>query len=142
MPNTINNSILGQSQTNPKAMQIFNKPDTDSRAISIVGGPTSVTPNFMFDHAYLTYFCPTGNGLPVTFFFPIKYENRSLHHLCLNNSRSNWPRTFTFSPDYVFLDDPTNTSRTYIVAPGKKQVWFGTIINGKFYLRVESDSTN
>jgi hypothetical protein len=142
MSNTINNSILGQSQTNPKAMQTFNKPDTDSRDITIVGGPPSVTPNFMFDHTYLTYICPTGNGGPVNFYFPVKFENRTLHHLCLNNSSNTVSKTFTFSPEYVFLDDPTNISRTYTVAPTKKQVWFGTIINGKFYLRVESDSTN
>jgi len=138
---TINNSILGQSQTNPKAMQVFNKPDTDSREIRIMGGD-QVIPNLMFDHSYLTYVAPVANGLPVQFSYPTKAENRSLHHVCLDNSNNTVSKTFTFSPEYVFLDDMTNTSKTYVVNAGKKQIWFGTIINGKFYLRVESDSTN
>jgi len=144
MPGTYqqNNSILGQSQTNPRAMRVSNTPDTDSREIKITGSSTTITPNFMFDHTFTTYIAPVANGLTVNFYYPIKAENRSLHSLCLDNSNNTVYKLFTFSPEYVFLDDMGNTANTYTVGAGKKQIWYGAIISGKFYLRVESGSTN
>jgi len=143
MPNVqLNNTILGQSTRNPKTMQVFNKPDTDSRQILLTDNSSVITPNLMHDHSYIHYISPIGNGLPVSFNYPTKAENRSLHNLILDNSNNTLAKTFSFSPEYVFLDDPSNTTNSYTVTPGSKQVWFGTIITGKFYLRVASDSTN
>ena len=141
MPTTYN-TILGQSTRNPRAMQVFNNPDTDSRQILINDASTSITPNLMHDHSFIHYVSPIGNGISVNFYYPIKAENRTLHSLVLDNSNNTLSKTFVFSPEYSFLDDPTNTSNTYTVLPGKKQVWYGTIVNGKFHLRVASDSTN
>jgi len=144
MPGTYqqNNSILGQSQTNPRAMRAFGVPDTDSREIKITGSSTTITPNFMFDHTFTTYISPVANGLDVNFYYPTKAESRSLHRLCLDNSNNTVSKFFTFSPEYVFLDDMNNTTKTYTVGAGKKQVWYGAIITGKLYLRVDSSSTN
>jgi hypothetical protein len=135
-----NDTILGQSTKNPNAMKVFNKPDTDSRYIRITGGESTITPNLMHDHSFIYYVAPIGNVQNVNFYYPIKAENRSLHNLTLDNSNNTASKTFTFSNEYIFLDDLGNN--TYVVDAGKKQVWFGVIINGKFYLRVESDSTN
>jgi len=136
-----NNTILGQSTTNPKAMKVFNVPDTDCRQIKISGGATSITPNFMYDHCIVTYVAPINNTQTVHFNYPAKIENRSLHSFILDNRSNNNTKTFSFSADYVFLDDPSGNN-IYDVDGGKVLSWYGAVINGKFYLRLRSDSTN
>jgi hypothetical protein len=135
-------STLGQNNMNPNALKIFNKPDTDSRIVLDQAGLTNVTPDFMFDHMNYTYICPTGNSQSVVFNTPINTEDRSLQYIVLDNSNNNVNKVFTFSPSYVFLDDPSNTTLTYTLLAGKKLAWFATWTASKLYLRLSSESTN
>jgi hypothetical protein len=144
MPNNqYPNSTLGQTAINPKQPQNLRAPDTDSRLIKIINGATTVAPNLMHDHTRFEYIIPTGNAVPVNFNNPVNTEDRSLHWIVLDNSNnSSIVKVFNFSPSYVFLDDPGNTTNSYNLDPNKKLVWFGTFTNGKLYLRVASESTN
>lgn len=135
------NNILGQSSASDKAKTAFNKPDTDSRLIKIINGITSVVPNFMHDHTRLEYIAPTGNVATVNFQTPINVEDRGLHWLVIDNSNNIANKSFVFSADYVFLDDPSNVSNTYTITPNDKMVWFATWTAGKLYLRKASEST-
>jgi hypothetical protein len=140
MPNfQSNTSILGQFFSNEKATQ-ENSPIV--REIRIDGGD-KITPNFVNAHAFINYVAPAGNTGSVQFFTPIKMVNRSLFNLSLDNSNNaaNTSKVFTFSSDYVFLDEPTGTS-IITVTGGKTQKWFGAVIDGKLYLRTQSNSTN
>jgi len=140
--NQFPNNNLGQSTRNPKAMKQFNAPDTDSRLIKVTNGDTAVYPNFMHDHTRYEYIVPTGNLVVVNFYAPINTEDRGLHWITLDNSNNTGDKTFVFSADYIFLDDPTNLTNTYVVTAGDKQVWYGTWAGGKLHLRVASTSTN
>ena len=133
-------NILGQSTTNPKALEVHNTPDTDSRLIKITNGVASVVPNFMFDHTRIEYIVPTGNVLDVDFYAPIKTEDKSLHWLVLDNSNNTGDKDFTFDASYIFLD--AVGTQTYTVTAGKKLVFFGAFTDGKLNLRVASESTN
>tara|TARA_R110000765_G_scaffold86079_1_gene165731 strand:+ start:1062 stop:1433 length:372 start_codon:yes stop_codon:yes gene_type:complete len=123
-------------------MKVFQEPDTDSRLIKVVDGSTNVTPNLMHDHTRFEYVCPTANSQAVAFNTPIKTEDRGLHWIVIDNSNNTVSKVFTFSPDYVFLDDLANTTNTYTMNPTKKLVWFCTWTANKMYLRLASESTN
>ncbi len=144
MPLTNNQSLstLGQSGQNPNPLQIFNEPDTDSRIVIDQTGDTMVSPNFMHDHTNWTYIAPTGNSQAVMIATPINTEDRGLHWIVLDNSNNNVDKTFTLSPDYVLLDDPGNTTNTYVLLAGRKLVWFCTWTANKLHLRLASESTN
>tara|TARA_R110000796_G_scaffold179502_10_gene296033 strand:- start:534 stop:965 length:432 start_codon:yes stop_codon:yes gene_type:complete len=139
--NQFPNSTLGQSGINIKGKRIENAPDTDSRLIRI-NGDTSVYPNLMHDHTRIEYISPSGNLSGVTFHNPVNTEDRSLHVLTLDNSNNGGNKVFTFSANYVFLDDPGNATNTYTVTANAKQVWYGTFYDGKLRLRVSDESTN
>lgn len=139
--NQFPNNILGQSSANNKARTQFNVPDTDSRLIKITNGLNPVSPNLMHDHTRLEYISPTGNVATVNFYAPTNTEDRGLHWLVLDNSNNTGNKTFVFSADYVFLDDPANTANSYTITPNDKMVWFATWTNGKLYLRKASEST-
>ena len=136
------NNTLGQSSVNKNALKQFQHPDTDSRLIKVVNGATSVAPNLMHDHTRFEYISPTGNVSTVNFNNPINTEDRGLHYLTLDNSNNTGAKTFVFSPAYVFLDDPSNLTNTYIVQASKKLIWYGTFTDGKLQLRLSSESTN
>jgi len=138
--NQFPNNTLGQNSMNPRARIIENAPDTDSRLIKIVNGATSVAPNLYHDHTRIEYIAPVGNSSGVTFSAPINTEEKSLHYLVLDNSNNTVAKTFTFSSDYVFLDDLG--VNVYTVAAGKKQIWFGIYTAGKLNFRVSIESTN
>jgi hypothetical protein len=78
----------------------------------------------------------------VTLNTPINTEDRSLHWIVLDNSNNNVDKTFTLSPDYVLLDDPTNATNSYVLTAGKKLVWFCTWTGNKLHMRLASESTN
>lgn len=135
-------NTLGQSLRNTKSVQDVAAPDTDSRAIELSNMGTSVNPVFYNDHTRLTYTAPVANSQTVSFNNPVQIEERSLHYLVLDNSNNTVDKDFVFGSDYVFVDDPGNTTNTYTVLAGKKMVWYGAIILGKLYLSVSSESTN
>jgi hypothetical protein len=140
--NQISGNILGQSVRNKRSLENINSPDTDSRAVELAGMGSNVTPDLMNDHTRMSYTVPVNNFQPVNFNGPVNKEERSLHILVLDNSNSGTAKDFNFSADYIFLDDPSNITNSYTVTAGKKQVWYGTIVDGKFDLRVASESTN
>lgn len=116
--------------------------ETYTRIIRYVSGDASITPNFGHKHSKLTYIAPTGNLLGVSIGTPLEAQDTSLHYILLDNSNNIGNKVFTFSSDYVLLDDPTNTSRQYTIAAGKKIAWFCTWLRGKMYMRLSSESTN
>ena len=120
--------------------------DMNSNQVSLQNQGTNVTPNLLHDHTNpLEYIVPTGNGAAVTIGKFVNWEEASLHYVVLDNSKNlgtTISKVFTFHPDYIFLDDPTNVTNSYAVDPGKKQIWWGSIWQGKLYLRVSIDSTN
>lgn len=134
------NNVLGQSTVNPNALVNMNAPDTDSRLVKVTNGITEVTPNFMHDHTRYEYIVPTGNAQLVNWYAPLNAEDRGLHWFVLDNSNNTSVKTFVFSADYVFLDDPTLTTNTYSVPAGEVYVWFAAYVDGKLYLRVASES--
>lgn len=138
--NQLNGNILGQSTRNKRLLENIQAPDTDSRAINLLG--VSVIPDLLHDHTRMTYNSPVGNTQTVSFANPINQEDRSLHWLILDNSNNSGSKIFNFSADYHFLDDPGNLTNSYTVNPGAKQIWFGTSINNEMYFRVASTSTN
>ena len=140
--NQLNGNILGQSVRNKRSLENVAAPDTDSRAIELIGMGVSVTPDLMNDHTRMTYTVPVANLQQVNFFAPINKEERSLHMLVIDNSNNTASKPFIFTADYVFLDDTSNATNSYTINAGKKMVWYGTIVDGKFNLRVSSESTN
>ena len=139
--NTNPNNVLGQSAGNDKSKQKFNAPDTDSRYIKVTNGVLTVTPNLMHDHTIYEYIAPTGNAGTVNFYAPVNTEDRGLHWLVLDNSNNTVSKTFVFSGDYIFLDDPTNVANSYTITPNNKMVWIATFTSGKLYLLKASEST-
>lgn len=139
--NQFPNNVLGQSTSNGLASRQFRHPDTDSRLIKVTNGITSVYPNFMHDHTRYEYIVPSGNNQTVNFYTPTNTEDRGLHWIVLDNSNNGATKSFVFSSDYVFLDDPTNTALTYNLDAGEKIVWFCAWVDGKMYLRIASEST-
>ena len=135
-------SFLGQNTRNHKTLQNVQEPDTDSRAIELNTQGTTVTPNLMHDHTRMKYTVPPNNTQPITIQAPINWEDRTLHWLELDNSNNTNNKTFTFSASHILLDDINNISKSYTITGGKKMSWFGTIIDGKFYWRLSSESTN
>jgi hypothetical protein len=138
----ITSNSLGQSTANAKAKKPYNLPDNDSEWIIITNGDTAVYPNLVHDHTRMEYICPVGNLVTVNFYAPINTEDRGLHWIVIDNSNNTGNKTFIFSGDYIFLDDPSNLTNTYILAAGKKLIWYGTYTGGKLQLRVASESTN
>jgi hypothetical protein len=132
-------SVLGQSTLNPKSAKPNAAPDTNTRFIKLRGSGV-ISPDFLYDHTFLEYISPVGDTSLVNFEKPINAEDRSLHWLVLDNSNNSGSKTFTFSKDYVFLDNIS--ANTYSVDGGKKQIWYGTYSSGKLQLRVASESTN
>jgi len=122
--------ILGQSLRNKRFLENIAEPDTDSRSILLTGEDVIV--DLMHDHSRMLYTVPVNNTSPVTMQNPIHKEERSLHNLTLDNMESGVVKTFTFGPDYIFLDGDLNTITVNI---GQKRVFYGAIINGKLYLR-------
>lgn len=133
-----NNTILGQSFLNSKIEQ-ENTPI--ARDIKLTGSATTFAPNLMNKHAFIKYIANTNDVSTVTFNSPVKYVNRTLLNLSLDNSQNTLPKSFKFSPDYIFLDEVIGTD-TIVVDGGKTQIWYGAIVGGKVYFRNESDSTN
>ena len=140
--NQFPNNTLGQSSFNPKAKRVENAPDTDSRQINFTSSATSIAPNLMHDHTRMVFTSAPGDSKSVSFLTPTNTEDRGLHWITLNNANNGQSKTFTFSSDYVFLDDPLNTTNSYTVSPNKAQVWFGVFYNNKMQLRVAAESTN
>jgi hypothetical protein len=135
-----NNTILGQNIVNPASKRQFQSPDTDAREIVLMASDSNIDVNLGFDHAFITIKVPVNSNLStfnVNSF--LKADNRSLINLTLDNSGNASSKTFVFTNDFKFLDDP---SSSILVNPGKIQIWYGAIVNGKIYLRVQSDSTN
>jgi hypothetical protein len=133
-----NNTILGQSFLNSK-MEQENTPI--ARDIKLTGSATTFTPNLMHNHAFIKYIANVGDVNTVTFNPPIKYVNRTLLNLSLDNKANTAAKIFNFPADYIFLDEAPNTT-SIIVGAGKVQIWYGAIVEGKVYFRNESDSTN
>jgi hypothetical protein len=133
-----NNTILGQSFLNSK-MEQENTPI--ARDIKFTGSATTVTPNLMNNHAFIKYIANVNDVNTVNFNSPVKYVNRTLLNLSLDNSANTASKVFNFSSDYIFLNENPGTT-SIVVAAGKTQIWYGTIVKGKIYLRDESDSTN
>ena len=96
----------------------------------------------MHDHTRMQYTSPPGNTQTVNINSPIKWEDITLHQLVLDNSNNSMSKTFVFSSSHNFLDDINNTTRTYIITPGKRMQWFGTLRNGTFHWRLSEESTN
>ena len=139
---TFSNPVLGQSLFSKSGTSINNAPDTDSRYIKYTSNDTTISPNLSHDHTRIYYVAPTGDTNTVRFEAPTNTEPRSLHWISLDNSNngSETTKTFVFSADYVFLDDPTNTLRTYTINGGDTLVWSGTYYDGKLRLRVAAES--
>lgn len=137
-----NTPILEQSTRNQKVLKNVASPDTDSRAIELVVQGTSVFPDLMHDHTRMKYSSPPGNTQLVNIGSPTNWEDRSLHWLELDNSNNSSAKSFKFNHDHVLLDDTANTTKTYSIEAGKKMSWFGTLLDGKFYWRISSESTN
>jgi len=135
-----NNNILGQSPVNLKSQKVFNMPDTDAREITITGSNSTIDINMAYDHAFIKIQVPISSPGSFTVNPLINADNRTLLRLEINNTSVSTPKTFNFAPSYIFLD--ANSGSPIIVGAGKVQIWYGTVIDNKVYLRVESDSTN
>jgi hypothetical protein len=134
---------LGQLSINPKQLKPVEINDMTANKLSLQQQGTTVIPDLKHDHTNpMEYIVPVGNGAPVYFDKYVNAEEKSLHFFVLDNVKNTLNKVFTFHQDYIFLDDPLNTTNTYVVSPGKKQVWWGSILNGKLYLRVSVDNTN
>lgn len=131
-------SSLGQS-TITKEAKIA---ETYTRIINYLGGDGVIIPNFGHKHTRLTYRAPVGNVSGVLVNTPVEAQDTTLHYIVLDNSSNIGSKVFTFSGDYILLDDPTNLSNSYTILAGRKMAWFATWLRGKMYMRLSSESTN
>ena len=138
----MNTNILEQNTRNKKFLKEVANPDTDSRYIELVKHGLIVTPDMMHDHTRMQYTSPPGNVQTVSFVSPINWEDVTLHTLVIDNTNNSNDKTFTFSSNYLFLDDLSNTTNSYVVTAGKRMCWFGTLRNGELHLRISAESTN
>jgi len=138
--NQFQNPVLGQSIFSKAGTSTNNAPDTDSRYIKYSNNDALIFPNLSHDHTRIHYISLSGNTQAVTFSAPINTEDRTLHWFSIDNTNNSAPKTFTFSADYIFLDDLDNTARSYSVPAGNIFVWYGTYYDGKLRLRVASES--
>ena len=136
-----NTPILQQQTRNTRQLTNVASPDTDSRAIELVGQGLNVIPDLMHDHTRMQYTSPPGNTQTVNIHSPINWEDVTLHTLILDNTSNAVDKVFIFNNDHVFLD-PTGGDRTYNLKAGKQLVWFGTARDGKMYWRESIESTN
>jgi len=136
-----NTRILQQQTRNKKTLQNVATPDTDSRYIELNSQGLVVTPDMMHDHTRMKYTSPVANIQTVRFYSPKNWEDRTLHFLEIDNSNNTQNKTFQFNQDYIFQDDLLNVTNSYTLDAGQKLVWFCTLIKGKLYLRVASEST-
>ena len=138
-----NTPILEQNTRNSKVLQNVAEPDTDSREIELYqAGNASIYPDLMHDHTRMKYTTPPNNTQPITIETPQNWEDRTLHWLELDNSNNTVSKVFTFGGAHILLDDTGNASKSYTITGGKKMSWFGTLLEGKFYWRLSSESTN
>ncbi len=135
-------SILGQSTISSKASRNVSTVKSDNRTINLASQGNSVSPDLMFSNTKMSYVSPTLNTQQVTINKFSNADDKSLHYILLDNSNNLTNKSFKFSSDYVLLDDPGNTTRTYSITGGKSLVFFGAIVSGKMQLRLGSESTN
>jgi len=133
-------SILRQSTRNPRAER--ERSTFDSREVELVSQGLTVEPDLMHTSVRMKYTVPVNQAQSVIINSPVNWEDRTLHWLELDNSNSNASKIFSFNNDHILLDDPTNTSNSYSILPGKKMSFLGTLLEGKFYWRLSSESTN
>lgn len=138
----MNTPILSQNTRNNKVLKDVAAPDTDSRAIELIGHGLTVVPDMMYDHTRMQYTSPPGNVQLVHFNSPINWEDVTLHTLVIDNTNNSTEKTFQFNYSHIFMDDITNTTNRYVVDAGKRLVWFGTLRNGFFHWRISAESTN
>lgn len=131
--------ILGQNMRKKSSWKSVAAPDTDSNIINLTPQGTNVTPDLEFSHNYLRYVSPVGNVQTVTINSPIRWEDRSLQILILDNSNNSAPKTFNFSGAYDFLDDTGVFS--YTLSGGSVRVWYGAVFNGRICFRTSVETS-
>lgn len=138
--NSFPKSVMGY---NPNPLNPANKEinDENTREITLIDSSTTIDIDTYNDSSFITYIAPSGNTSPVTFNSILNLDENSLHVFTLDNSGNPLgSKLFTFSNNYVFLDNPSQN--IYTVAATKKLVFYGAGKNGKLNLRVSYDSTN
>ena len=138
----MNNSNLAPSTRNTNSSKINNKPDTDSREIELNKYGSVVSPDLMHDNTFMKYTAAPGQRFLVNILTPINWENHSLHSLVLDNSNNSRTLEFKFNTSHSLVDDLQNTDKSYVINAGKIIAFFGTLINGKFYWRLSSETNN
>jgi len=131
--------ILGQNKRKKTSWRSTAAPDTDSNIINLTSQGTNVIPDLEFSHNFLKYISPVGNAQSVAIQSPVRWEDRSLQVLKLDNSNNTSPKTFTFSAAYDFLDEPGVL--IYTLSPGSVKVWYGAVFNGRICFRVSVDTS-